>query len=152
LDVIENITEKMINRHPHVFGSLKIETKQDVSDNWERIKRAEIGSQKKLSDLLDEVPINLPALQRSHRLGYRAEKAGFESKTGDELIRKIKEEFKILEECIKLNKINRLSEEIGDLLFNLVSLTRNHGLNSENLLREANRKFIKHIQKAEDNK
>lgn len=152
LDVLENITEKMINRHPHVFGSVKVENKQDVSDNWESIKRAEKGSQKKISDLLDGVPINMPALQRSHRLGQRAAKAGFESETSREILKKIKEEFKNLEECIQLNDKDGLSEETGDLFFNLVSLTRHCGLNSENLLREANRKFIKHIREAEDNK
>ena len=150
VDVLENIIRKMINRHPHVFGSVRAKNPQEVSDNWERIKRAEKGSRKKAADLLDEVPTNMPALQRSHRLGQRAAKAGLELGSTKEILEKIKEEFKVMEDSIQISDQDRLREETGDLFFNLVSLARHCGLNSENVLREANEKFIRLIREAED--
>lgn len=149
-EVMEKITEKMIRRHPHVFGSMRVNSSSEVSDNWERIKKEEKGGFKSPSSLLDEVPVSLPSLLRAHRLSDRASKAGFDWAGREEVWDKVKEEFDELAEVLTDRDKERVGEEIGDLLFSLVNLARHWGLNAEHALRDANQKFIKRFREMEE--
>ncbi|MBN2060310.1 MAG: nucleoside triphosphate pyrophosphohydrolase [Deltaproteobacteria bacterium] len=149
-DVLEGITDKMIKRHPHVFGDVRVESAEEVSDNWEKIKRDEKGAREKTSSMLKNVPMNLPALLRAHRLSQRAAKSGFDWAGRAEILEKVKEEYLELEESIKENNREQVGEELGDLLFSLVNLARHWGFNAEDLLRSTNRKFIRRYECMED--
>jgi MazG family protein len=146
LDVIENIIKKMKNRHPHVFGDVKVNSSDEVSSNWQIIKMKEKEDIKKKSSFLGEVPVCLPALLRTHRLSDKASKVGFDWNNKDEIWAKVQEEYHELDSAIGRNKKEEVEEELGDLIFSLVNLARHWGLNSENVLSEANRKFIKRFQ------
>ena len=148
-DVMEEIGDKMIRRHPHVFGVEKVNSPSDVSQNWERIKRKEKGDSGSASGSLRDVPLDLPALLRAHRLSERASKSGFDWKRREEVWDKVKEEFDELSEVISTGDRERVGEEVGDLLFSLVNLTRHWDLNAEDVLRQANRKFIKRFSDME---
>jgi MazG family protein len=147
--VIEKVTEKMIKRHPHVFGNASVDGPAEVSENWQRIKMSEKGGPKSFSSLLQDVPVNLPALLRAHRLGERASKVGFDWEGREEIWDKVKEEFEELNETLTGNDKDRIGEEIGDLLLSLVNMARHWGMNSELLLRDANQKFLKRFQEME---
>ncbi|MBW2609561.1 MAG: nucleoside triphosphate pyrophosphohydrolase [Deltaproteobacteria bacterium] len=149
-EVLEKITEKMINRHPHVFGEASVGSPEEVSENWEKIKNAEKGDPKVSSSLLQEVPVNLPALLSAHRLSYRASKVGFDWEGREEIWGKVKEEFEELNKTILNSDEEGIEEELGDLLFSLVNLARHWGLNAERLLRRANQKFIKRFREMEE--
>ena len=149
-DVIEKITEKMINRHPHVFGDIQVKSAKEVSDNWEKIKSTEKGSKKKRSSTLQNVPMDLPALLKAHRLSERASKAGFDWKNREDVFNKVKEEMEELDKGIFHQDKEVVKEEIGDALFSLVNLARHWDFNAENLLRDANQKFIDRFVKMEE--
>ena len=148
-DVFEKITDKMISRHPHVFGNVKIENAEDVANNWEKIKRNEKGTEEKISSMLENVPINLPALLRSHRLSQRAAKVGFDWAGKKEIFEKVIEEIHELEESIEESNKEQVGEELGDLFFALANLARHWGFNAEDLLRDANRKFLRRFEEME---
>ncbi|MBN1625148.1 MAG: nucleoside triphosphate pyrophosphohydrolase [Deltaproteobacteria bacterium] len=147
--VIEGITEKMIRRHPHVFGGKTVTGTSEVSDNWERIKREEKKGDNSPLSRLRSVPVNLPSLLRAHRLSERAAKVGFDWSGKEEIWEKVKEEFLELTTAIDENDDNKVREETGDLMFSLVNLARHWGHNSEQLMMDANRKFIKRFERME---
>jgi tetrapyrrole methylase family protein / MazG family protein len=148
--VIERITEKMIRRHPHVFGDKIANTPSEVSDNWDKIKREEKKESKPTSSRLKDIPLDLPALLRAHRLSERASKVGFDWAGKEEIWEKVKEEFDELTRAIKAQDDKNTREEIGDMMFSLVNLARHCGFNSEQLMMDANRKFIKRFELMEE--
>jgi len=148
LDVFERIREKMIRRHPHVFGNKKIKDANEVVENWTAIKMKEKNAS--YNDILNEIPSALPALLRSHRLSERAARVGFDWRNKEEIWKKVKEEFYELSEAIKKGDKKEVEEEIGDILFSLVNLARHWGLNAENILRMTNNKFIERFKKMEN--
>lgn len=151
IQIIENITVKMTNRHPHVFGSIRVTTPEEVSENWEKIKKKENGNQQApVSQLLSQLPENLPALLKAHRLSQRASNAGFDWTGKNEIWSKVKEEISELDQAVSTCETAKIGEEIGDLLFSLVNLARHWGLNAENIMRDANRKFLKRFREMEE--
>jgi len=148
-NVIERITEKMIRRHPHVFGDKTVTGPSEVSDNWEKIKREEKKDGKSPSSRLIDVPVNLPALLRANRLSERASKVGFDWVGKEEIWGKVKEEFGELTTGINEQDNKKVWEEMGDLMFSLVNLARHWGFNSEQLMMDANQKFIKRFERME---
>ncbi len=142
VDVINNIVKKMKNRHPHVFGDTVVNSAEEVSDNWQKIKMQEKGNNKSASSILEEVPVGLPALLRAHRLSKKASKTGFDWRNKEDIWDKVAEEFNELSGAVKEGRKDEVREEIGDLFFSLVNLARHWNLNSEELLRDANKKFI----------
>lgn len=149
LEVMARIAEKMINRHPHVFGSERVESPEEVAKNWAKIKKAEKGSHQSLSSELQGIPSNLPALLRAHRLSERASKMGLNQLHEEALWGKIDEKLKALKETLETDN-EHFGQEMGDLLFHLGNLARCKGLNAENLLRKANQKFIEGLEGRED--
>ena len=147
--VVEKITEKMVRRHPHVFGKANVANAEEVAVNWNRIKREENGQSESFSSQLMSVPGNLPALLRSHRLSERASKAGLDWKSAGAVWEKVEEEFHELGAAVSAGDSNGVSEELGDLLFSLVNLARFWNTNAEELLRMANRKFLRRFKRLE---
>ncbi|NWF50047.1 MAG: nucleoside triphosphate pyrophosphohydrolase [Ignavibacteriaceae bacterium] len=137
-DVIDSISEKLIRRHPHVFGNVKVSGSEEVKKNWEEIKMSE-GRE----SLLDGVPEVLPALQRAHRLQEKAAKVGFDWEKKEDVWNKVLEEIREMHDMEKENDHQRLEDEAGDVLFALVNYLRFLGINPENALRRTNIKFIK---------
>jgi len=148
-DVIDQIREKMVHRHPHVFGRTHVNNAEEVSHNWEKIKDEEKDDPHTTRSLLQAVPVHLPSLLRAHRLGQRAAKVGFDWETKMDVWDKVQEEMGELEKALSNQDPAGVQEEMGDLFFSLVNLTRHLDLNAENLLRDANQKFIQRFQEME---
>lgn len=146
--VIELIEEKMIRRHPHVFGDSSVSTAQEVLDQWEAIKASEGKSSG--SSILAGVPESLPALYRAYRLGLKAAKVGFDWPGPKEVMAKVKEELGELEERFCQGDRDGAAQELGDLLFALANLARHLEREPEGLLRQANQKFLRRFQQMEE--
>ena len=142
VEVVEKITEKMIKRHPHVFGSKDLKSPEEVAMNWEKIKREEKGTPKTFSSSLQGIPLNLPALLRAHRLSERASKLDFDWQDTDKIWNKVEEAFGELRKTVHQQNREGVGEKIGNLLFGLVNLARDWELNGEHLLRNSNQKFL----------
>jgi XTP/dITP diphosphohydrolase len=136
-EVIETISQKLIFRHPHVFGDAKVEGAHEVKQNWEKLKMKE-GRE----SLMEGVPKELPALLRAHRLQDKASKVGFDWEKKEDAWKKVDEEMRELHHAIKSGKQENVEQEFGDLLFALVNYSRFIGVNPENALRKTVEKFI----------
>jgi len=147
-NVIDSIQEKLIRRHPHVFGNVEVNSAEEVKKNWEEIKLTE-GRK----SVVDGVPVSLPALQRAHRLQEKASKVGFDWEDKEDVWKKVIEEIEEMHEIenlksqipnLKNDELNeKLENEIGDVFFAMVNYSRFLGINPENALRRTNEKFIK---------
>lgn len=140
-DVIYAIQEKLIRRHPHVFGDAVADDEQQVAENWESIKRKE-GKE----SVLDGIPNYLPALIKAQRMQEKAANVGFDWPESKQVWDKLHEEVNELQETLDANNRERSEEEFGDLLFSLVNAGRFFNLNAEDSLRLTNRKFIKRFR------
>lgn len=142
-DVIQGISEKMIRRHPHVFGEAKVDHAEEVVMNWEQIKAEEKGKQGDRASLLDRIEKGLPALLRAYEVQKSAAKVGFDWGNAEEAMEKVKEETKEFEaELTKQEKKSQL-EEMGDLLFAVVNVSRLAKIHPEEALQAANGKFYR---------
>ena len=148
-EVVEKITEKMIRRHPHVFGETSVDSAEDVALNWAKIKAKEKGSPQKMSSVFESVPTNLPALLRSHRLTERASKLNPDLANGEEIWNKVLGQFEALKSAVTREDRGSVREAMGGLLFSLSNITRHWGFNAENLLRLANQEFMECFEKTE---
>ena len=147
-DVIDTLTEKLIRRHPHVFGDVNVENSDDVVKNWEAIKKEEAGNEDRES-ILDGIPIALPSLLRAQKIQKRAARVGFDWDDIQDVISKVHEELAEVKESLQKNKQAEIEMEIGDLLFAVVNLCRFVELQAEETLRKSNRKFIQRFKKME---
>lgn len=148
-DVINTVTEKMLRRHPHVFGNTSADTADAVMVNWEKIKKTERAGQDRKS-LLDGVPTGLPSLMRAYKLQGKAAKIGFDWDNMGDVWEKVKEEAEEFKEACTHNNSNEMEQEMGDLLFAMVNLSRFAGIEPETALHRANRKFIRRFQMMEE--
>ena len=148
--VVENITKKMIKRHPHVFGNVEVKSPEDVAVNWEKIKQSEKSTPKRPSSLLRSIPGDLPALLRAHRLSERALGRDITDKKRQAVWGKVETDMGELRKAVLEEDIGMIEEAMGDCLFGLVNLTRRWGSNAEQLLRNANRRFIDRFGKMEE--
>lgn len=130
-DVVAGIVDKLVSRHPHVFGDLDAETAEEVLRNWERIKAQE----KKDRGILSGVPRSLPALVRAQRIGEKVERVGFDWADVKGSRAKVQEELGELDEAIASRDADAIEEEMGDLLFSLVNLSRHVEVDAEGALR-----------------
>ncbi|MGD8307137.1 MAG: nucleoside triphosphate pyrophosphohydrolase [Ignavibacteria bacterium] len=145
-EVIEAIREKLIRRHPHVFGETKVSGTKEVLANWEEIKMSE-GRK----FLLDGVPELLPSLQRAHRLQEKVSKVGFDWEKKEDVWKKVIEEIEEMHRSEKSGTHDELENEIGDVFFALVNYARFLGINPENALRKTNKRFIDRFTYVEKN-
>ncbi len=138
-DVLTSISEKLIRRHPHVFRSLEISGERDVLENWEKIK---LNEGKKSA--LEGVPKTLPALLKASRIQSKASRVGFDWKEYKDVFKKVEEEILELKDAAeKNNNREKIEEELGDLLFSVVNLSRFLKINPEDALRKTINTFIK---------
>ena len=140
-DVTDGICKKLIERHPHVFGDVKADTSDQVLVNWEQIK-SKSKSRKTQTDKMLSVPRELPALMRSTKLQEKAAKVGFDWQSVDGALDKIDEEKKELEQAIKADDKKNIEEELGDLLFSVVNVSRFVGVDAEEALTASADKFL----------
>jgi XTP/dITP diphosphohydrolase/tetrapyrrole methylase family protein/MazG family protein/ATP diphosphatase len=143
--VLDILVEKLIRRHPHVFGDVSVADSEGVKKNWEQIKREERRAKDRDHSILSGVPKSLPALVRAFQIQERAAKVGFDWPAGDvsPLLEKIDEELEELAEARKSEDMERIREEVGDLLFAAVNLARHLGVDAEFSLQETNKKFTR---------
>ena len=144
-DSLEGINNKLVNRHPHVFGDDNIDASVEAKQNWEDIKHVE----KKRKSRLDGVPNKLPALVRAQRLQEKASYAGFDHDNIEDAWEKLNEELNELKSAQEKRDIENIKEEIGDVLFSVVNLSRFFDIPAEDMLRKTNRKFITRFQTIE---
>ena len=149
-DVVAAICEKMIRRHPHVFGESGVESAAGVTRAWEEIKRQERAAKSgEASGLLDDVPTALPALMRAIKLQNRAAQVGFDWPSALTVTDKIAEESRELAEAKDSGDKEKLAEEFGDMLFAMANLARHLKLDPEDALRGANAKFVRRFRAIE---
>lgn len=145
-DVCNSICNKLIFRHPHVFGESKVKTAGEVEQSWEQIKLKEKGGNK---TVLEGVPAALPSIAKAHRIQDKARNAGFDWNNREEVWLKVQEEISELQTEIKLMDNNKMEAEFGDLLFSLINAARLYNVNPDNALERTNQKFIKRFNYVE---
>ncbi|WP_423737899.1 nucleoside triphosphate pyrophosphohydrolase [Chitinophaga caseinilytica] len=144
-DVINGVCEKLITRHPHIYGDVKVENEDEVKQNWEKLKMRE-GKESVLSG----VPRSLPALVKAMRLQDKARQVGFEWENREQVWAKVEEETAELMETVEANDKDRMEAEFGDLMFALVNYSRFLGIDAENALERTNKKFIRRFRGMEE--
>ncbi|MCR9225829.1 MAG: nucleoside triphosphate pyrophosphohydrolase [Flavobacteriaceae bacterium] len=140
-DVANGICEKLINRHPHIYGDVKVENEEQVKQNWENIKLKE-GKK----SVLEGVPKGLPSLVKANRIQDKVSGVGFDWEHPEQVFEKLKEELGELQEEIEANNTDQMESEFGDVLFSMVNYARFLKINPENALERTNKKFIKRFQ------
>lgn len=141
-DSLDSINDKLVRRHPHVFGDARAETPAEVKRRWDEIKAAEKNERGDTeTSLLAGIPRALPALAEAQQIGVRAGRAGFDWSNADGVRRKVDEELRELDEARKSASVERVEQEIGDLLFAIVNLARFLDVDAEQALRRANSRF-----------
>ena len=149
-DVLDAVNEKLIRRHPHVFGDTRVGGASDVLVNWEEIKKREKSDADEEASLLAGVPASLPALQKAHRMQEKVARVGFDWPRIEGVIEKAREEFEELVAAEGERDTGRVFEEMGDLLFAIVNVSRFLGVQPEEALQATCRKFrerFEHIER-----
>ena len=147
-DVADEICKKMIVRHPHVFGDVNADTVDDVLTNWDAIKRSTKG-QKSTSEVIDSIPRELPALMRAAKVQHKAAKAGFDWSEVNGALDRLSEEIKELKEAIASGEQNAIEDELGDVLFSAVNVSRFVDVEAEEALTNSTDKFVSRFKKVE---
>ena len=140
-DVCNSICEKLINRHPHIYGDVEVKDEDDVKRNWENIKLKE-GK----SSVLEGVPNGLPALVKANRIQEKVSGVGFDWEKSEQVWEKVEEELAEFQEEVKANNPEKMEAEFGDVLFSMINYARFLKINPDNALERTNKKFIKRFQ------
>jgi XTP/dITP diphosphohydrolase len=140
-DVANSISDKLIHRHPHIYGDVVVENEEDVKRNWEQLKLKE-GK----SSVLEGVPKNLPAVVKASRIQEKVAGVGFDWEKPEQVWEKVQEELTELNEEIKVGNKENTEKEFGDVLFSMINYARFIGVNPENALEKTNKKFINRFQ------
>ena len=140
-DVCNDICEKLIHRHPHIYGDVVVNDEEDVKRNWENIKLKE-GK----NSVLEGVPNGLPALVKANRIQDKVSGVGFDWEEPEQVFEKLQEELKEFKDEIKAGDIDKMESEFGDVMFSMVNYARFLDINPENALERTNKKFIKRFQ------
>ena len=144
-DVIEGVCNKLINRHPHIYGNVKVENDYEVKQKWEKIKQKE-GKK----SILSGVPPSLPALIKALRLQEKTKTVGFEWENTAQVLNKVEEEMQELQEAIATGDDNEIESEMGDVFFALINYSRFINIDPERALERTNKKFIRRFQQIEE--
>lgn len=144
-DVCNNICDKLISRHPHIYSDVKVENEEDVKRNWENLKLKE-GKK----SVLEGVPNSLPALVKANRIQEKVAGVGFDWEQPNQVWEKVEEELKEFRAEVKVNNKEAMENEFGDVLFSLVNYARFLKINPENALERTNKKFSKRFKYLED--
>ena len=143
LDVLETLCNKLVSRHPHVFGDRSAHTAEEVLRNWEADKQREKPERE---SILDGIPATLPALMQAHDIQGKASRVGFDWNRVEEVFDKFEEEWREFREACAQNRREQIEAEMGDLFFALVNLARYQQVDAEQALRKTNRKFKERFQ------
>jgi MazG family protein len=143
-EVINGICEKLIARHPHIYGNVEVADEEDVKRNWEKLKMKE-GK----TSVLSGVPKGLPSMVKAIRIQEKAKQVGFEWENKDQVFEKIEEEMEELRELVKLNNYEKMEDELGDVFFSLINYARFLQIDADNALERTNKKFIDRFTKME---
>jgi MazG family protein len=143
-EVMTAVSEKLIRRHPHIYGEIKVNNEEDVKRNWEKLKLKE-GK----ASVLSGVPQSLPAVVKATRLQEKAKQVGFEWDNREQVWDKIEEELHELKEAITENNQDKIEDEFGDVLFSFINYARFLNVDAENSLERTNKKFIDRFTKME---
>ena len=149
-DVANSICDKLIARHPHIYGDVKVDNEEDVKRNWEQLKLKE-GKK----SVLEGVPKSLPAVVKANRIQDKVSGVGFDWEKPEQVWEKVQEELSELNEEIKAGNNENIEKEFGDVLFSMINYARFIGVNPENALEKTNKKFInrfQYLEKAAKNK
>lgn len=136
-DVINGVCEKLISRHPHIYGDVKVENEDEVKQNWEKLKLKE-GKK----SVLAGVPKSLPSVVKAMRLQEKSKQVGFEWENRHQVWEKVKEEINELEAAVDIGNVDHIEDEMGDVFFSLVNYSRFINVDAENALERTNKKFI----------
>lgn len=147
-DVIDNLNNKLVYRHPHVFGEVDVHNATEVEENWEKLKLKEKDGNK---SVLSGIPKTLPALVKAYRIQDKARGVGFDWEKKEQVWDKVQEEMQELKDEIKKNDQDKIESEFGDLLFAIINAARLHGVHPEDALEKTNRKFIERFNYLEKN-
>ncbi len=146
-DVCDRICEKLIYRHPHIYGTTKVNGQEQVLQNWEQLKLKEKGGNKRV---LAGVPEALPAIVKAYRIQEKAAHVGFDWEKPEQAMDKVYEEFDELKSEIVSDRHDAAEQELGDLLFAIINVARLYGIHPDNALEKTNRKFIRRFNHVED--
>ncbi len=144
-DVANAISDKLIDRHPHIYGDVVVKDEEEVKQNWEKLKLKE-GK----TSVLEGVPKSLPALVKANRIQDKVAGVGFDWEEPQQVWEKVQEELSELNEEVKNNNTDNIESEFGDVLFSMINYARFIGVNPENALEKTNKKFIKRFQFLEE--
>ena len=144
-DVLNAVCEKLIKRHPHIYGDVKVKNEEEVKQNWEKIKLKE-GKK----SVLEGVPNSLPALVKASRIQDKVAGVGFDWEMPEQVLEKVEEELQEFKTEIDQNNTDAMESEFGDVLFSLINYARFLKINPENALERTNKKFIKRFQYLEN--
>ena len=148
-DAVTAIHDKLVRRHPHVFGDVQADDAEQVLVNWEKLKNEERKAENK--SVLAGVPQSLPALLRASRLTEKAARVGFDWRRTEDVFAKLEEEIGELHEAIDSGDQSKVHDEVGDLLFTLANIARKLNVNAEEALQSTNRKFTRRFESMERN-
>ncbi|HEV7644829.1 MAG TPA: nucleoside triphosphate pyrophosphohydrolase [Pyrinomonadaceae bacterium] len=146
-EVMKEVVQKLVLRHPHVFGDAQLHTAGDVLDNWDQLKadqRKASGKEEKIKEsILEDISLNFPALLEGQKLTRKAAKVGFDWENTAQVKEKIAEEFAELEAAMTTGDLDKIEDEIGDIFFAVLNLARKLDVDAETALKRTNRKFRK---------
>ena len=148
-DAVTAIHDKLVRRHPHVFGDVDADTAEEVLVNWEKLKNEERKAENK--SVLAGVPQSLPALLRASRLTEKAARVGFDWRRTEDVFTKLEEEIGEVQEAIRSGDPQKIHDEMGDLLFTVANIARKLEVNAEEALQSTNRKFTRRFETMERN-
>jgi len=143
-EVINGISDKLVSRHPHIYGDVKVNNEEDVKHNWEKLKLKE-GK----GSILSGVPVSLPATVKAMRLQEKARKVGFEWENREQVWQKVEEEVNELHAAVDTGEKDKMEDEFGDLVFSLINYARFLQIDAENALERTNKKFISRFTQME---
>lgn len=143
-EALHGISDKLVSRHPHIYGDVQVKDDEEVKQNWEKLKLKE-GK----TSVLSGVPVSLPAVVKATRLQEKAKQVGFEWDAREQVWDKVKEEMDELQEAVAANNQDEIEQEFGDLLFSLVNYARFLQIDAENALERTNKKFISRFTRME---
>ncbi|MBV9988050.1 MAG: nucleoside triphosphate pyrophosphohydrolase [Chitinophagaceae bacterium] len=143
-EMINGICDKLVHRHPHIYGDVKVNDEEDVKRNWEQLKIKE-GK----TSVLGGVPVSLPAVVKATRIQEKAKQVGFEWDETADVWNKVQEEMGELQEAVRSGSADQMEDELGDVLFSLVNYARFLHVDAEGALERTNRKFIRRFQQME---
>ncbi|HPE07531.1 MAG TPA: nucleoside triphosphate pyrophosphohydrolase, partial [Smithellaceae bacterium] len=142
-DVMAAVKEKMIRRHPHVFGDVKVHSVREVKENWQEIKKTERGGKTLEDNLFGNIPRSLPALKRAQKITNIAARHGFDWQNTDDVLKKLHEELNELERAREEGDAGKIEEELGDIFFTLVNLSRFLSVDAETATNGTINKFLR---------